>query len=92
MMQSPVGNHPTLESVTLTDGLKAFRCTESGGHWIPAENYWTWQRNLPPATDHCNLENQVDPTNEITYANRDRIQIAELEGMCAPLPLEAPAA
>ncbi|MEO6988945.1 MAG: molybdopterin-synthase adenylyltransferase MoeB [Aquihabitans sp.] len=34
---------------------------------------------------------QVDPTNEITYANRDRIQIAELEGLCAPLPLEAPA-
>ena len=35
---------------------------------------------------------QVDPTNEITYANRDRIQIAELEGMCAPLPLQAPSA
>ena len=35
---------------------------------------------------------QVDPTNEITYENRDRIQIAELEGMCAPLPLEAPPA
>ncbi len=34
---------------------------------------------------------QVDPTNEITYANRDRIQIAELEGLCSPLPLEAPA-
>ena len=34
---------------------------------------------------------QVDPTNEITWENRDRIQIAELEGMCAPLPLEAPA-
>ena len=35
---------------------------------------------------------QVDPTNEITYENRDRIQIAELDGMCAPLPLEAPVA
>ncbi len=34
---------------------------------------------------------QVDPTNEITYANRDRIQVAELEGQCLPLPLEAPA-
>jgi sulfur-carrier protein adenylyltransferase/sulfurtransferase len=34
---------------------------------------------------------QVDPTNEITYANRDRIQVAELDGLCAPLPLEAPA-
>ncbi|QXC61367.1 molybdopterin-synthase adenylyltransferase MoeB [Aquihabitans sp. G128] len=35
---------------------------------------------------------QVDPTNEITYANRDRIQVAELEGQCLPLPLQAPPA
>lgn len=35
---------------------------------------------------------QVDPTNEITYENRDRIQVAELEGMCAPLPLQPPPA
>ncbi|MCU1358483.1 MAG: moeB [Acidimicrobiales bacterium] len=35
---------------------------------------------------------RVDPTNEITYENRDRIQVAELEGLCAPLPLEAPPA
>ena len=34
---------------------------------------------------------QVDPTNEITYENRDRVQIAELEGQCLPLPLQAPA-
>jgi sulfur-carrier protein adenylyltransferase/sulfurtransferase len=25
-----------------------------------------------------------DPTNEVTYANRDRIQIVELDGLCAP--------
>ncbi|CAN5908412.1 molybdopterin-synthase adenylyltransferase MoeB [soil metagenome] len=35
---------------------------------------------------------QVDPTNEITWANRDRIVVAELDGLCAPLPLEAPVA
>ncbi len=34
---------------------------------------------------------RVDPTNEITYANRDRIVIAELDGLCAPQPLQAPA-
>ena len=33
---------------------------------------------------------QVDPTNEITYANRDRIAVADLEGACAPLPLQPP--
>lgn len=35
---------------------------------------------------------RVDPTNEITYANRDRIKIVDLEGLCQPEPLEAPAA
>jgi len=33
---------------------------------------------------------QVDPTNEVTYANRARIVVADLEGACAPLPLEPP--
>ncbi len=33
---------------------------------------------------------RVDPTNEITYANREAIQVAELDGLCAPLPLQAP--
>jgi len=32
----------------------------------------------------------VDPTNEITYENRDRIVIAELDGLCGPIPLAAP--
>ena len=34
----------------------------------------------------------VDPANEITWENRDRIVIAEMEGLCQPEPLEAPAA
>ncbi|WP_421119168.1 molybdopterin-synthase adenylyltransferase MoeB [Aquihabitans daechungensis] len=33
---------------------------------------------------------QIDPTNEVTYANRDRISVADLEGACAPLPLQPP--
>jgi sulfur-carrier protein adenylyltransferase/sulfurtransferase len=33
-----------------------------------------------------------DPTNEITWANRDRIVVAELDGLCMPHPLEEPAA
>jgi len=34
---------------------------------------------------------QVDPANEITYANRDRIVVADLDGLCMPYPLQAPA-
>jgi molybdopterin/thiamine biosynthesis adenylyltransferase/rhodanese-related sulfurtransferase len=29
----------------------------------------------------------VDPTNEITYENREGIQVVELDGLCAPMPL-----
>jgi molybdopterin/thiamine biosynthesis adenylyltransferase len=32
----------------------------------------------------------VDPTNEITWANRDRIVVSELDGLCAPVPLAPP--
>lgn len=35
---------------------------------------------------------QVDPKNEITWANRDRIRVVELEGHCMPAPLAAPVA
>jgi hypothetical protein len=34
---------------------------------------------------------RVDPSNEITWANRDQIQVVELEGHCQPAPLQAPA-
>jgi hypothetical protein len=27
---------------------------------------------------------KADPANEVTYANRDRIEIKELDGLCAP--------
>jgi molybdopterin/thiamine biosynthesis adenylyltransferase/rhodanese-related sulfurtransferase len=30
---------------------------------------------------------RVDPTNEVTWANRDRIVVAELDGLCMPHPL-----
>ena len=32
-----------------------------------------------------------DPSNQITYEHRDRIQVVELEGHCMPAPLAAPA-
>ncbi|MDH3755020.1 MAG: molybdopterin-synthase adenylyltransferase MoeB [Acidimicrobiia bacterium] len=33
---------------------------------------------------------RIDPTNEITWENRDRIVVTELDGLCAPVPLAAP--
>jgi len=33
-----------------------------------------------------------DPANEITWDNRDRITVAELDDLCMPHPLQAPAA
>jgi hypothetical protein len=33
-----------------------------------------------------------DPSNEITWDNRDRIVVAELDELCMPHPLQAPPA
>ena len=32
-----------------------------------------------------------DPTNQITWENRDQIEVVELDGLCQPAPLVAPA-
>ena len=45
-MQSPVGRHSTLERIELEPNLVAWRCPETGGLWIPAENYWRWRHSL----------------------------------------------
>ena len=63
-MQSPVGTHRKLTPITLEEGLDAYRCPESGGHWIPAENYWKWQRSLPATDDHGHQETHADPASE----------------------------
>ena len=63
-MKSPIGNYSTLQAVTLEEGLKAFECPETHGHWIPAENYWKWQRNLPAALDHGHHESHMPPDGE----------------------------
>lgn len=63
-MLSPLGNHPALQPVALEEGLEAFQCPETNGHWIPAENYWKWQRNLPSVTDHGHHDSHTPPSNE----------------------------
>jgi Zn-finger nucleic acid-binding protein len=66
-MQSPIGNHPPLQPITLEEGLHAYICPESGGHWIPAKNYWEWQSHLPAATDHPHSQ-ATAPTSEFEDA------------------------
>ncbi len=63
-MQSPVGTRQELVPVTLEEGLHAHRCPETGGHWIPANSYWQWQRSLPETDDHGHQETHADPTSE----------------------------
>lgn len=57
-MRSPVESKKQMESVQLEDGLMAYRCPESGGHYIPATCYMRWlarqparKPQLPPADD-----------------------------------------
>ncbi|MEZ5343005.1 MAG: hypothetical protein R2706_16645 [Acidimicrobiales bacterium] len=33
----------------------------------------------------------IDPENEVTYANRDRIEVVDLEGQCMPRVTAPPA-
>lgn len=64
-MKSPLGDHPAMERATLDEGLTVFRCPESGGIYIPLEQYWRWRKNAgdkgaehdpaggaPPVSEH----------------------------------------
>jgi molybdopterin/thiamine biosynthesis adenylyltransferase len=33
---------------------------------------------------------RVDPDNQVTWENRDRIEVADLDGLCLPRVIEAP--
>ncbi len=37
-----------MERVELDPGLVVYRCTQTGGHWIPLENYQRWHTTHPP--------------------------------------------
>lgn len=37
-----------MERVELEPGLVAYRCIETGGHWLPIEPYQRWQVQQPP--------------------------------------------
>lgn len=75
-MKSPVQSHQSLEQVTLGNGLIAYRCPETSGHWIPLENYWKWQRRTPAteSTDRLNLA--IPPVSEFD----DHVKICPVSG------------
>lgn len=51
-MQSPVGSRKALVSVQLEEGLMAYRCPETGGHYIPAPAYMRWLGAQPARLPH----------------------------------------
>jgi len=46
-MKSPVGSRQELHAVQLEKGLLAYRCPETGGHYIPASAYMQWLGEQP---------------------------------------------
>jgi hypothetical protein len=51
-MKSPTGSRQTLTPITLEDGLTAYQCPESGGHYIPAAAYMRWLSKQPARSEH----------------------------------------
>ena len=41
-----------MEQVPLEGGLSAWRCRDSGGHYIPADAYWRWLHRQPGRLPH----------------------------------------
>ena len=63
-MKSPIGSRPALTSVTLEDGLVAYRCPQSGGHYIPAAAYMRWLSKQPARTEHLPPKDDAEVLEE----------------------------
>lgn len=65
-MKSPIGERRELVLTTLEDGLKALCCPESGGVYIPLENYWKWKHSAQPAeVSHAEREAPVSEYDDM---------------------------
>lgn len=51
-MISPVDSKSRMSRVELEPGLVAYRCSASGGHWLPYQNYWRWLSQQPGRLPH----------------------------------------
>lgn len=69
-MKSPVGSKKQMDRVELQEGLVAFRCQESGGHYIPAISYMRWLSLQPARKPHLppnEGEQQIIQTESRAY-------------------------
>ncbi|MBK1853999.1 hypothetical protein JO972_03460 [Verrucomicrobiaceae bacterium 5K15] len=76
-MKSPVGSHQELVQTELDEGLIAFRCPESGGHWIPVENYWQW---LPLSTQEGKSDTPAAQTDAPLSEFNDAVKLCPATG------------
>ncbi len=51
-MNSPIAGNVEMKKVELVDGLIAYGCSESGGYYIPLQNYWSWLKKQPNRLEH----------------------------------------
>ncbi len=49
-LRSPVDSNVTLQSEEIEPGLIAYRCSTSGGVWIPLQSFLAWKENRQPAS------------------------------------------
>jgi hypothetical protein len=50
-LKSPVSGKP-MEQACLENDLEAYRCAESGGHYIPSQAYLSWLQKQPARLPH----------------------------------------
>jgi len=69
-MRSPLGSRKALQAVTLETDLIAYRCPETGGHYIPSISYMRWLAKQPAILPHLPLQDlpvTEEPQSERAY-------------------------
>ncbi len=63
-MKSPIGERKALVATTLEEGLKAYRCPESGGFYIRLEHYWEWKNKSADVVTEDTAAQSTCPISE----------------------------
>lgn len=66
-----------MERATLDEGLTVFRCPETGGIYIPLEQYWRWRKNAGDEGAVTDAIGEAPPVSE----HDDAVKICPESGM-----------
>lgn len=63
-MNSPIYSDSVMELVEIEPGLTVYRCSKSGGIWMPLQSYLDWKKNNPESVSKPDIATTTAPQED----------------------------